>query len=286
MIRKERVVSRREAIKLGGLGAATALAASGARELFGMAGAAIPIGLQLYSLREEAKTDLPGVIAAVGKMGYQGIEFAGYYDRSAADLRKMLDAAGLTCCGTHTGLETLLGDNLAKTIEFNEVLGNKYLIVPWLGPERHSSKQVWLETAKLFDELAEKLKPASMHVGYHNHDWEFKTAFDGTSAWDLFFSSTPKEVVMQLDVGNGIEAGCDPVATLKKHPGRALTIHVKEHSKANPTAPVGEGDVDWKAIFDLCESVGGTQWYIVEYESATARVGVAKSLANLRKMGK
>jgi hypothetical protein len=97
-----------------------------------------PIGLQLYSVREDCKRDLPGTIAAVGKMGYDGVEFAGYYDRSAEDLRKMLDDNGLVCCGTHTGLDTLLEDNLAKTIEFNKTLGNKYLIVPGL-PEKNSS---------------------------------------------------------------------------------------------------------------------------------------------------
>ena len=86
-----------------------------------------PIGLQLYSVRKECERDLPGVITAVAKMGYKGVEFAGYYNRSAKELRKMLDDKGLKCCGTHTGLDTLLGDNLVRTIEFNKTLGNKYL---------------------------------------------------------------------------------------------------------------------------------------------------------------
>ncbi|MEK6707112.1 MAG: hypothetical protein AABZ06_15145, partial [Bdellovibrionota bacterium] len=110
-----------------------------------------PIGLQLYSVREDCKGDLPGTIAAVGKMGYDGVEFAGYFDRSAEDLRKMLDDNGLVCCGTHTGLDTLLEDNLAKTIEFNKTLGNKYLIVPGLPEKNRSSHQAWLDTAKLFN---------------------------------------------------------------------------------------------------------------------------------------
>jgi sugar phosphate isomerase/epimerase len=101
-------------------------------------------------------------------MGYVGVEFAGYYDRSADQLRKMLDDNGLVCCGTHTGLDTLLGDKLQPTIEFNKTLGNKYLVVPSLPEKYTASRQAWLDTAKVFNELAEKVKPHGMLVGYHN----------------------------------------------------------------------------------------------------------------------
>jgi hypothetical protein len=104
----------------------------------------LSIGVQLYSVREDCKRDLPGTIAAVAKMGYMGVEFAGYYDRSAKDLRKMLDDNGLVCCGTHTALDTLLGDNLSATIEFNKILGNKYLVVPSL-PDKYRNSR--LDTA-------------------------------------------------------------------------------------------------------------------------------------------
>src|SRR5438094_6516248 len=107
----------------------------------------IPIGLQLYSVREDAAKDLPGVLKAVAKMGYEGVEFAGYYGHSAQDVRKMLDDNGLKCCGGHLGLDTLLGDALPATIEYQQTLGNKFLIVPGLGPQRTNSKAAWLETA-------------------------------------------------------------------------------------------------------------------------------------------
>ena len=95
----------------------------------------IPIGLQLYSVRDDCEIDLPSVLKAVGGMGYDGVEFAGYYGRTASELRQMLDDNGLKCCGTHTGLETILGDELEKTIAFNQTLGNKFLIVPGLPRE-------------------------------------------------------------------------------------------------------------------------------------------------------
>jgi len=225
----------------------------------------IQIGLQLYSVRKECEQDFPGTIAAVGKMGYQGVEFAGYYDYSAADIRKMLDDNGLKCCGTHTGLDTLLGDNLAATLEFNHVLGNKYLIVPWLDESYRSTKDEWLKTAELFNELAEKVKPHGMLVGYHNHHFEFEP-IDNETPWEIFFDHTAPGVVMQIDTGNMMGGGGDPLAYLKKYPGRTKTIHLKEYSATNKKAILGEGDVNWQEVFTLCETVGGTEWYIVEEE--------------------
>ncbi|MGC8834651.1 MAG: sugar phosphate isomerase/epimerase family protein, partial [Armatimonadota bacterium] len=134
----------------------------------------IPIALQLYSVREDAAKDTAGVLAAVAKMGYEGVEFAGYYGHSAQDLRKMLDDNGLRVAGTHIGLDTLLGDEFEKTVEFNQILGNKFLIVPGLPPERTSSADAWKRTAEIFNEIAEKLKPLGMYTGYHNHAMEFK----------------------------------------------------------------------------------------------------------------
>ncbi|MGD8499424.1 MAG: sugar phosphate isomerase/epimerase [Phycisphaerales bacterium] len=248
-------------------------------------GRRIPVGLQLYSVREDCKRDLPGTIAAVGKMGYKGVEFAGYYDRSAQQLRKMLDDNGLVCCGTHTGLDTLLGDNLAPTIEFNRTIGNKYLVVPGLPEKYRKSHQAWLDTAKLFNELAEKVKPHGMLVGYHNHSIEFK-AMDGELPWDTFYGNTRKDVIMQLDVGNAIHGGVDPLPYIYRYPERAITVHVKEFSKTNNKALVGEGDVNWKAFFALCEAVGATEWYIVEQESYAypPLECVERCLKNLRKM--
>jgi len=245
----------------------------------------IPIGLQLYSVRDDCQKDLPGTIAAVAKMGYEGVEFAGYYDRSAKDLRKMLDDNNLKCCGTHTGLDTLLGDSLPKTIEFNKILGNKYLVAPGLPGEYNNSRQAWLKAAKLFNELAEKVKPDGMLVGYHNHSAEFK-AMDGELPWDTFFGNTSKDVIMQLDVGNAINGGVDPLPYIYRYPERAITVHVKEFSKKNDKALIGEGDVNWKAFAALCRAVGATEWYIIEHESYAypPLECVQRCLKNVREM--
>jgi len=220
-------------------------------------------------------------------MGYEGVEFAGYYDYSADDLRKMLDDLGLRCCGTHTGLPTLLGDAFEATAEFNKTLGNKYLIVPALPEDRRSSRKAWQETAGLFDELAAKADGHGLRAGYHNHHIEFQP-LDGEIPWDTFFSSTTPAVVMQLDTGNCMHGGGNPVEYLERYPGRAATVHLKEYDSADDKAVIGEGAVPWQEVFSLCESTGGTEWYIVEQETyAYPPIEcVRKCLENLKGMGK
>jgi len=225
----------------------------------------IPLGLQLYSVRAECEKNLPGTIAAVADIGYQGVEFAGFYDYSAQDLRKLLDDNGLKCCGSHTQLDTLLGDNLPKTIEFNKIIGNKYLIVPWLDPNKYNSVEGWKKAADMFNELAEKVEPHKMQVGYHNHSHEF-TAVDGQIPWDIFFGNTRKDVIMQCDTGNAMIGGGEVIPYLKRYPGRAVTIHLKEYSATNKNAIIGEGDIPWEELLNLCETIGGTKWYIIEEE--------------------
>lgn len=170
--------------------------------------ASIPIGLQLYSVRQDCARDMSGTLAALAKMGYQGVEFAGYHGHSARELRKMLDDDGLVCCGTHLSLDALLGDNLAQAIEDALTLGNRFLVVASLKEERTRSHASWLENAQVFAELAEKVKPHGLLVGYHNHFTEFQP-LEGELPWDTFFSHTSPAVVMQLDTGNCVHGGGD-----------------------------------------------------------------------------
>jgi sugar phosphate isomerase/epimerase len=278
-------IPRRELLRMGAASAAAAWAAT--RATLGLAAGKVPIGVQLYSVRHDCEKDLPGTLKALKGYGYEAVEFAGYYGRSAADMRKLLDDNGLKCCGTHTGLDTLEGDALAKTIDYNKAIGNRLLIVPGIPEERRKTAEDWKKLAALFDSIADKTAPGGMRVGYHNHNVEF-VAMGGSTPWDIFFGGTEKGVVQQIDTGNCIEGGGDPVALIKRYPGRTASIHIKEFSKTKPDAFVGEGDVPWKDVFEACENVGGTEWYIVEYEheSQPALPSVDRCLRNLRKMGK
>jgi len=249
--------------------------------------AKIPIGLQLYSVREDCAKDLPSVLDQVADMGYAGVDFAGYYGYSAKDLRKLLDERGLECCGCHTGIQTVQDDQLQATIDFALTIGNPYLIVPGLPEDWRNSRDAWVRTAGFFNALAAKLQPHGLRTGYHNHSVEF-APMGGELPWVTFGLHTSDDVILQLDTGNCLHGKGDPVAMLKKFPGRSGTVHLKEYSATNDKAVIGEGDVDWDEVFALCESTGGTEWYIVEQESyAYPPIEcVAKCLDNLREMGK
>ena len=282
-------LSRREFLKTCSA-AAAAFAAANPSQLFAAGdygGKKIPFGLQLYSVRNECAKDLVGTVTAVAKMGYKAVEFAGYHNRDASTLRKLLDDVGLKCCGTHFGLDALLGDNLAKTVEFNHTLGNPFLIAASLPGKYTKTRAGWQEAADRFNEAADKVKPHGMRVGYHNHSIEF-TAIDGELPWDTFFNRAKKEVVIQFDTGNGMAEGGDPMIFLKKHPGRTASVHVKPFSKAKPNALIGDDEHPWKDIFRLCENGAGVEWYIIEYESDAfpPLVSVEKTLEVMRRWGK
>ena len=281
-------LSRRDVLRMGAAAAAAWTTGATAAWAADDAKKRIPIGLQLYSVRGDCAEDLPGVLKAVAEMGYEGVEFAGYHGRNAEELRKLLDDNGLKCCGTHTGLNTVLPENLEGTIAFNKTLGNKYLIAPGMPDDRLNTVEAIKNTAKLFDESAEKAAPHGMVVGYHAHGGDFRKVDGDVTRWDLFFSSTKPEVVMQLDIGNCLGGGGDPYAMLEKFPGRSLTVHLTEHGGPRGAA-VGEGAVDWERVFKICETTGGTEWYIVEqegYGDMTPMQSVRKCIENLRKMGK
>ena len=229
----------------------------------------IPIGLQLYSIREDCARDLPATLKAVAEMGYDGVEFAGYHGYPAADLRKLLDDCGLKCCGTHTGIDTLLPEQMAATVEFNKTLGNRFLIVPGLPGEYTESKAAWQKTAQTFNQISDALAPLGMVTGYHNHFTEF-APLDGEMPWDTFFGNTKKEVVMQLDTGNAMHGGADPVPFLKRYPGRALTVHLKERALQGADRR-GRGEV---AGGPTCENFGNTECTSWSRSSRAAAAGV------------
>jgi sugar phosphate isomerase/epimerase len=158
---------------------------------------------------------------------------------------------------------------LKKTIEFHQVIGCKFLIVPGDGDFTHPEKSKAL--AELFTQTAEALKPAGMACGYHNHTGEFKKDGDKTY-WDLFAERTPKDVILQQDCGWTAEAGLDPVAMMKKYAGRMKSTHFKptvvsaDRGKGKK-AFLGQDSVNWAAVIAGCRDFGGTEWITLEQEA-------------------
>ena len=246
----------------------------------------VPVGLQLFSIHRACRAndgkDLPALLAQVAEMGYQGVEFAGFHGWDAADLRRILDDNSLTCCGAHVGMETLLGDELEKSVATHRTLGNRYLIVPILPSQYREDLDGWKRAADALNEIAERLAPHDMFTGFHNHPGDF-TPIDGQVPMDLMIARTDPRVIVQVDVGNTLAGGGDPAALIQQLPGRCRTIHLKEHG-GDKNAVLGEGEANWASLLPLAATTGKAEWFIVEHERDPERAlaDVEKCLQNVR----
>lgn len=251
--------------------------------------AQIPVGLELYSVRDALTKDLHGTVRAVAKLGYEYVEFySTYYSwttEAAKDVRKLLDDLGLRCPSTHNGAEALAPDGLQKAIELNQILGSKYIVMASAG--RVSGADGWKGVAERLGAAAEKLKPLGMAPGFHNHRTEWEPV-DGLRPMDILASNTPEDVVLQLDVGTCVQAGADPVEWIQKHPGRTRSIHCKDWSPDRGFAVLlGEGASPWAKIFEAAESRGGVECYVIEQEEGPAEEQLLRAercLANWKKL--
>jgi sugar phosphate isomerase/epimerase len=266
--------------------AAATFAAASDRVLFAAqnyGGKKVPIALQLYTIGADLRRDMAGSLAAVAKLGYKGVEFAGFNNVAAKDIRKMLDDNGLKAVGCHTALNTLQGDEFEKTVEFNKTIGNPRLVVPSLAGNYTNSRMSIEGAADIFNGIAAKLKPLGMLTGFHCHPGEFRQV-EGATVWDTFFTRANRDVIMQCDLGHMGTADADQVAYMNKYPGRAVTVHVKPAHAAPLLGDTADTN-KWPEIFKACESVGGTEWYIVEYDGGTMDK-VVRTMDVLKKWGK
>lgn len=280
-------LSRRQFVKTSAL----TLAVAGLKPWSWAAGKSIPISVQLYSVREDCGKDFDAALAQVAKMGFVGMEFAGYYGyaNKPKELRAKLDDLGVKAAATHIGTGSFRGDALQRIIEFHQTIGCKYLIVP--GDRDFTDPEKSKALAETFNKTAEVLKPLGMFCGYHNHTGEFKKD-NGKTFWDLFAERTTKDVVLQQDCGWTAEAGFSPVELIKRYPGRTKVTHFKpqvlkaDEGKKKPI--LGEDSVDWAAVLAACREFGGTEWITIEQErylnGATPMECTKMSLEGLKKL--
>lgn len=244
----------------------------------------IPVAVQLYTLRDETAKDFVGVLEKVAQIGYTGVEFAGYGDMTAVQMKGHLDRLGLKAAGSHVGLD-LLKNKLDEVIEYNLEIGNKYLVCPWA---KFETKEEWIEFAHFLNSVGEKCKVKGLQVGYHNHAHEF-ISYDGEYALDIIFRETdPELVVAEIDTYWVQHAGIDPVGYIKKYAGRLPLVHQKdmEAGEAKGFTEVGNGIMDIKAIYNTSKDLGA-QWFIVEQDKCNRPQieSVTISFENLKKMG-
>jgi sugar phosphate isomerase/epimerase len=238
----------------------------------GLPAGAIPVGLEMYSVRNTMGKDLNGTVRAVAEAGYEGLEFyAPYYDWSVAqakEMRKLLDDLKIRCFSTHNDSSFFTAEKLGHAREVNLILGSKYLVMS----SSHESASVdgWKKVAETLNMASDKVAADGLGVGYHNHQTEWRPV-EGVRPMEILAKNTKPSVMLQLDVGTCIEAGSDPVAWIQANPGRIRSMHCKEWSpEADKGYSVlfGEGVAPWKKLFEAAEHGGGIEYYLVEQEGS------------------
>jgi len=260
--------SRREFLKLSG--AAAVAAGVGQRAL--AARLSLPIGLQLYSVRELLPKDFDGTLKQLHGMDYGVAEAAGYFNKTAAEWKKAMDDAGLRCISSHHVLADLKS-KLNELIDYGKAIGLEYMICSWAGMHRDPAKKGelnlddWRWVADQFNEIGQQVKAAGMQFGYHNHTIEFRTE-DGVLYYDELLKRTdPKYVIFEMDCGWVVAAGYDPVTRLSKTPERFPLLHVKDMTKGAGndwhSVVLGTGVIDYHRIF---KAATGLKQYFIEQE--------------------
>jgi len=243
-------------------------------------------GVQLYSIRDDMKKDPSGSLKQLANMGYKYVEHANYVDRkfygySAHEFKKLLDDLGLKMKSGHTVMgqkawdvsKDDFTDAWRYTVEDAAVVGQEYVISPWLDESYRKDIDGLKRFLAVFNKSGELCKKSGMSFGYHNHDFEFSTMVEGVMLYDIILKETdPNLVIQQMDMGNMYHAGGRPLELLKKYPGRFQSFHVKDEIQADTkekyeSAILGSGVMDVKEVIDLAKKIGGTKHFIIEQES-------------------
>jgi len=253
------------------LGAMAGTAAFAMCESAGVAAAARrkvkKFGIQLYTLREAAKTDPIGVLRKLKKLGYSEVELGGppYSTMDARQLRRDLVRIGLTAPSMHAQMNELQAD-AAKVFAWGKTLGCDYVVLPYIGEEHRSTIAQCQATAKQFTRFGADAKAAGVVFAYHNHQFEFEPV-EGKLPFDIFFDeSDPALVKIELDLHWASKAKADMPAIFSKYAGRIPLCHVKDITAEGKMVAPGEGVIDFAKLFALSGQAGLVH-YFVEHDN-------------------
>jgi sugar phosphate isomerase/epimerase len=232
------------------------------------------IGIQLYTVRGLMQRDAAGTLEKIAKIGYQEVEFAGLYGKSAKEMRSLLDRFGLAATSSHIGTAEMRGD-WERTLEDAVTLGQRYITCAWIDAGDRTLNG-YREIADLFDRSGEAARSAGLQLCYHNHDFEF-TRVEGVVPYDLLLSECDHDLVkMEMDIYWLVKGGRDPLEYFQWYPGRFPLLHVKDMDAAGKMVDVGQGVIGFRGIFERAAQAG-MQHFFVEHDEpkdplATARV--------------
>ncbi len=268
-----------------------------------------PVAYQLYSAREEASRDLPGVLAQLKEMGYDGVEFAGFYGHSAAEVKTMLETAGLKAISSHVPLVDIEAD-MDAVIAYHKEIGCEYIAIPALGSDRRPGTKGFASVIHTMYRFGKQCRQNGIQLLYHNHDFEF-VMLSGMYALDFIYEAVCENVLKtEIDVCWVKYAGEDPAAYLRKYAGRAPVVHLKDYvgrreGSAAPYGLLGEGEAKQNAgvpfefrpvgygsqdVVSVVEAGldAGAKWFVVEQDRSEGRTpleAAAMSIDTLRKIG-
>ncbi len=241
------------------------------------------IGLQLYTIRDEAQKDLDGALARVAKIGYDDVEFAGYYGHSAADVRRMLDRHRLYAPSAHVPLERLRGE-MDKVLEEAKIVGHQYITCPYID-EKERTHDGYADVAAALNRAGVAARKEQIKLAYHNHDFEFTPLPDGRKPYDVLLNLTEPDVVdMEMDLFWAVKGGADPLAYFKEWPGRFTMLHIKDMDAAGNMVDVGKGKIDFARIFAARVRAGMVYSFVEHDQPADPWASITDSYNYLKKL--
>ena len=252
-----------------------------------------PVGLQLYSLRDSFKKDVPGTLDKVKAFGFKYVELAGTYGLDAAEFRKLLDERGLVAVAGHFGYEQYR-DHVDEILQTAKTLGLRYVGVAWIPHEGDFTVKDALEAARVFNAAGKAAAKEGLRFYYHNHGYEFQPYALGTLLDLLMQKTDPRYVSFQMDLLWTVHPGQDPVKLLRTYPNRWVLMHLKDlrqgvkgdlsgHTDVRNDVALGTGQMDFSAILKTAQEIG-VKWYFIEDESPSAEEQIPQSLKFLEQV--
>ena len=241
-----------------------------------------PLSIQLYSLR--TLPGLPEVLDAVKVAGYRHVELIGSHLDAASDVRKQLDARGLSASSSHVGMAALR-ERFDAVMAACKTLGFTQLFMPSVPPdERQNVEPYWTALGRELGQLATRAKDRGIDLGYHNHHWELKRQADGRSALEcLFAGAADAPLSWQADVAWLVRGGADPVAMMQRYKARLVSVHAKDLAPEGANldedgwADVGHGVLDWRGRLAPAAVLCGARWLVAEHDSPSDPVRFARN---------
>jgi sugar phosphate isomerase/epimerase len=238
------------------------------------------IGVQLYTVRERMKASVEQTLEQVARIGYKEVEFAGYFDRSAKDIRAILDANGLTSPSAHSASMPAIRTRFAQVLDEAATIGHRYVVCASI-PRREMTADGFKRVAEELNRAGELGAKAGIKVGFHNHSDDLEP-LGSTTGFDILLDGTdPKVTSHHLDLFWTVKGGKDPLDYFARYPGRFYSVHVKDMAAGGAMVDAGAGQLPFARYFARAKSAGVQHYFYEHDEPVDAMASLATSYKHL-----